>query len=153
MSSKAKKKSTSAARAEGEQRTKRAKIKVVEGGIEGEVMRGDGKPVMAFVPVISTNKSKQPRAKKEPKPKAPKRVSLVDAAAQILAESGATMKVTELYAAVETSGLWTPGAGKTPKATLAAAIIREIAQKGDGARFKKVDRGAFAAAAGKQAQP
>lgn len=149
MSSKAKKKSASVS---GAPRTKQSKIKVVEGGVEGEVARGDGATVMAFVPVIPTEPTKKPRTKKEPKPKAPKRISLIDAAAQILVETGATMKVTEIYAAVETSGLWTPGAGKTPKATLAAGIIREIAQKGDGARFKKVDRGAYAAAAGKQAQ-
>ena len=39
-------------------------------------------------------------------------------------------------------GLWSPG-GKTPHATLYAAIIREIAKKGKDARFKKVARGQF----------
>ena len=36
-----------------------------------------------------------------------------------------------------------PG-GKTPHATLYAAMLREIANKGAKARFKKVDRGLFA---------
>ncbi len=47
-------------------------------------------------------------------------------------------------------GLWSPG-GKTPHATLYAAIIREIAKKGKDARFKKVDRGRFALAGKKGA--
>jgi len=33
--------------------------------------------------------------------------------------------------------------GKTPAATLYSAIIREIAKKGDDARFEKVERGKF----------
>ena len=40
-------------------------------------------------------------------------------------------------------GLWTTG-GKTPQATLYAAIIREIDKKGKDSRFRKVDRGLFA---------
>ena len=35
--------------------------------------------------------------------------------------------------------------GKTPHATVYSAIIREIAAKGKESRFKKVDRGRFAA--------
>ena len=34
-------------------------------------------------------------------------------------------------------GLWTPGAGKTPEQTLYSAIMREIKDKGDAARFRK----------------
>jgi len=39
-------------------------------------------------------------------------------------------------------GLWKTS-GKTPAATLYAAIIREIAAKGKEARFRKVGRGQF----------
>ncbi|MHC4983597.1 MAG: winged helix-turn-helix domain-containing protein [Planctomycetota bacterium] len=39
-------------------------------------------------------------------------------------------------------GLWKTN-GKTPAATVYAAIICEIATKGDKARFRKVDRGKF----------
>jgi hypothetical protein len=39
--------------------------------------------------------------------------------------------------------MWTTK-GKTPAATLYAAILREIQKKGSEARFKKVDRGQFA---------
>ena len=41
-------------------------------------------------------------------------------------------------------GLWSSPKGKTPHATLYAAILREINAKGKAARFKKVDRGQFA---------
>jgi hypothetical protein len=41
-------------------------------------------------------------------------------------------------------GYWKSG-GRTPHATIYSAIIREIAAKGKGARFRKVGRGQFAA--------
>jgi hypothetical protein len=41
--------------------------------------------------------------------------------------------------------LWTSPGGKTPWATLFSAILREIATKGEDARFKKTERGKFAA--------
>jgi hypothetical protein len=40
---------------------------------------------------------------------------------------------------------WTSPGGKTPAATLYAAIIRHIAVKGDEARFRKTGKGTFAA--------
>jgi hypothetical protein len=39
-------------------------------------------------------------------------------------------------------GLWKTG-GKTPAATVYAAIIRRIAVKGEPSRFRKVERGEF----------
>ena len=42
-------------------------------------------------------------------------------------------------------GLWQTK-GKTPAASLYAAIIREIAKKGEAARFRKVSAGKFALA-------
>ncbi len=42
------------------------------------------------------------------------------------------------------AGLWTTS-GKTPAATIYAAMLREIAAKGAGSRFRKVRRGLFAA--------
>ena len=43
-------------------------------------------------------------------------------------------------------GLWKSKSGKTPEATVYAAIIREIHDKGVDSRFEKKDRGLFAAA-------
>jgi hypothetical protein len=48
-------------------------------------------------------------------------------------------------------GLWSSPNGKTPEATLYAAMIREIRTKGSEARFQKVERGMFAHQTGKEA--
>jgi hypothetical protein len=94
--------------------------------------------------------AKQPKAAKAPKAK---KVSALDAAAQVLAKAKAPMRAKELIAAMAARGLWTSPGGKTPEATLYAAMLREIGKKGDASRFRKVDRGAFvhAATAGKGA--
>lgn len=91
---------------------------------------------------------KAPKAKKakEPKEKKPKRVSALDAAAQVLAAAAEPMRAKAIVEAMEAKGLWKSPGGKTPDATLYAAMTREISSKGDKARFKKTDRGLFAAA-------
>ncbi len=53
------------------------------------------------------------------------------------------MRAQELIAAMAEQGLWSSPAGKTPHATLYAAMLREITAKGKEARFTKVDRGLF----------
>jgi len=73
----------------------------------------------------------------------PKRVSAIDAAAQVLQTSGVAMNSKEMIAALLEQGLWTSPAGKTPHATLYSAILREIGHKGEAARFRKVERGRF----------
>jgi len=88
----------------------------------------------------AAKKAKAKKAGGEPKPK---RVSALDAAAQVLAKAKEPMGAKDLIAAMAEQGLWSSPAGATPHATLYAAIIREIGTKGDAARFKKVDRGLF----------
>jgi hypothetical protein len=88
---------------------------------------------------------KQPKEKKAPKPK---RVSALDAAAIIIAKADKPMRAVDLVAQMEAKGLWKSPGGKTPEATLYAAIIREIAAKGKEARFAKHDRGLFVAGKG-----
>ncbi|MFO0836900.1 MAG: HTH domain-containing protein [Phycisphaerae bacterium] len=78
----------------------------------------------------------------------PKRVSALDAAAQVLKSGGKSMRSTEMIAAMAEQGLWTSPNGKTPHATLYAAILREISAKGGEARFRKTDRGQFEYAGG-----
>ena len=75
-----------------------------------------------------------------------KKLSAIDAAAQVLASSKEPMNCKALIEALATKGLWTSPGGKTPHATLYSAILREIATKGKEARFKKTERGHFAAA-------
>lgn len=130
--------SNSAARADGAAKTERAR-KAAIAEIEAR-----------------TTASPKPGAKKQrdgagakakrgvaPKRSKPKRVSALDAAAQVLAKATKPMRAKELIAEMSAKGLWKSPDGKTPEATLYAAIIREIAAKGDKARFKKHERGVF----------
>lgn len=77
--------------------------------------------------------------------KTERRMSLIDAAAQVLAESDEPLNTKEMVERVVEHGLWTPGSGKTPAATLYSSILRETKKKGDEARFAKVERGRFEA--------
>ena len=71
-----------------------------------------------------------------------KRSSGLDAAAQVLAGAAEPLNTKEMVARMLAKGLWKTS-GKTPAATIYAAIIREIATKGKDARFRKVARGRF----------
>jgi hypothetical protein len=89
----------------------------------------------------SEAKPKEPaqRATREPRAKRP---SGLDAAAAVLAEAGTPLNAKEMVERMLATGLWQTG-GKTPSATIYAAIIREIAAKQDKSRFRKTDRGKF----------
>lgn len=89
-----------------------------------------------------STKGKPAMAPKTPKPK---RTSALDAAASVLATAKEPMTSKALIDAMAARGLWTSPGGKTPEATLYAAMTREIGAKGREARFKKVDRGLFVA--------
>ncbi len=84
------------------------------------------------------------RAKKPASEPKPKRLSALDAAAEVLKTEGKPMNAKELIAAMAEQGLWTSPGGKTPHATLYAAMMREARDKGDAARFRKLGRGQFA---------
>lgn len=89
----------------------------------------------------------KPKAKKE---KAEKKLSLIDAAVQVLGKSGGEpMATKQMIEKITEQDLWSPrSGGKTPHATLYSAILREIQMKGNGARFQKVERGRFTLAKG-----
>lgn len=133
-------KSKSAARADGAAKTERLR-KAALAEIQDRL---DGKPAEAK----PAKSGKAPKAPKAPKEKKPKRVSALDAAAQVIAGAKAPMRAKEMVAEMEAKGLWKSPGGKTPEATLYAAIIREIAAKGEKARFKKHDKGLFVAGKG-----
>ena len=84
-------------------------------------------------------------AKAKPAEKKPKKVSAIDAAARVLSEAKEPMNCQELIKAMADKGYWASPGGKTPWATLYSALTREIATKGKDARFKKTERGKFAA--------
>lgn len=86
----------------------------------------------------------KPKAERKPASDAkPKRVSALDAAAEVLKKAGKPMRSQEMITAMADQGLWSSPNGKTPHATLYAAILREIGAKGGEARFRKTDRGQF----------
>ncbi len=96
-----------------------------------------------------TAKAKKTTGKKASTPKATKqaktkRVSAIDAAAEVLQKRGEPMNARDLIAAMTKQGLWTSPNGKTPHATLYAAMLREMSAKGAKSRFKKTGRGLFA---------
>lgn len=74
-----------------------------------------------------------------------KKLSAIDAAAQVLVDSKTAMNAKEMIEAMAAKNLWSSPGGKTPHATLYSAILREINEKGNDARFKKTERGKFAA--------
>ncbi len=103
---------------------------------------------------------RQAKSKAEPEPKAkpskkskattagatkPKKLSLLAAAYRVLKDAGTPLSCKAIVEAAGRKGLWTSPNGQTPHATLYSAILREIATKGEAARFQKVDRGQFAA--------
>jgi hypothetical protein len=76
------------------------------------------------------------------KPTKLKKVSGLDAAAQVLKNVDAPMRCKDIVQTMLDKGMWTTG-GATPWATIYAAILREIQTKGSQSRFQKTDRGLF----------
>ncbi len=78
----------------------------------------------------------------KPPPRKRHGLSGLDAAAKVLAGAGKPMRCAEIVERVLARGLWKSG-GKTPGATMNAAMIREIRDKGKQSRFRKAARGLF----------
>ena len=72
------------------------------------------------------------------------KLSMLDAAAKVLSRSPEAMSTREMIDAMAKKRLWKSPNGQTPRATLSAAVAREIKTKGKDARFKKTERGRFA---------
>ncbi len=97
-------------------------------------------------PKKTSKKQAEPKSVTAKKAHAKKRdgkLSALDAAAKVLGESKEPMAAKEMIDAMAAKGYWKSPGGKTPQATLYAAIIREISTKGKEARFKKTERGHF----------
>jgi len=92
-----------------------------------------------------TKKAAAPKANGKLKIAKEKRTSALDAAHAVLVKAGGAMASKELITAMAEQGLWQSPGGKTPWATLYAAMSREIALKGKDSRFKKIERGKFEA--------
>jgi hypothetical protein len=116
----------------------------------GRAVSGKHKKIAAG----KTKSAKPPKAKESRaraasesggREKKAKRISGLDAAAKVLAESKEPMNSQAIIKAMAEKGYWSSPKGKTPHATLHAAIGREIKEKGKDARFVKKDRGLFVA--------
>ena len=89
---------------------------------------------------LKTKKQNSKRAMKRKKPE--KALSGLDAAAKILGDAKEPLDSKTIVERALAGGLWQTS-GKTPSATVYAAMIREIAKKGEVARFVRVERGKF----------
>ena len=96
-------------------------------------------------PKGKTGKTKGAKSGKAKKASGPKKLSAINAAAEVLTDAKDPMTCQELIEAMEKKGLWTSPGGKTPAATLYSAILREIQNRGADSRFTKTERGKFAA--------
>lgn len=83
-----------------------------------------------------------PESGSSPRPE--KKLSLLNAAAQVLAACREPMNCKEIIAKAVEMGLWTPTGAKTPEQTLYSGIFREI-KSTDEPRFKKSEtrKGSF----------
>ncbi len=95
----------------------------------------------ATIPPKTTKATAQPAI--PPQADKPKRLSALDAAAEVLKETGKAMNCKVLVAEMAKRDLWTSPQGRTPHATLSSGIMREIRAKGSKARFEKADRGQY----------
>ena len=91
-------------------------------------------------PGLKATRTEAPKAE----PKKARKMGALDAAAIVLADAGKPMRSKDLIAEMAKRGLWTSPGGKTPEATLYAAILREIGAKGTAARFARAGKGEFA---------
>ena len=92
--------------------------------------------------VKAAEEGRQAKKAKAAKPKGERKPGILTLAADVLKDAKAPMDCKTIVEKVLAKGLWHTK-GKTPAATLYAAIIREIAVKGKESRFRKVDREQF----------
>ena len=93
-------------------------------------------------PAEKPARTRKTKAAKEPAPTKGS-LSQLDAAVKVLGEASGSLTTKEMVEAMTAKNYWTSPGGKTPHATLYSAILRELQNKGDAARFVKTDRGHF----------
>jgi len=87
-------------------------------------------------------KDEQPKTAVKTMLKKERKIGGLDAAVLVLREAGTPMRIGDIVRTAIEKGYWSSG-GKTPHATVSAAVGREIATKGTASRFRKVDRSRF----------
>jgi hypothetical protein len=106
--------------------------------------RSDGQTTSARADTKADTPVPPKRHRKAPAVSKEKKLSALDASAKVLAEMGTDMTCQELIEGMAQRGYWTSPKGRTPAATLYAAILRETQIKGATSRFVKTERGKFA---------
>jgi len=113
------------------------------------VAKGQQAKAAKPAPAAKTGKAKTPpvvNAVKTPQATTAaktKKIGGLDAAAMILKAKGEPMTCKAIMDEILAKSMWKTN-GKTPAATIYAAMLREI-RKGPQSRFRKTDRGLFAA--------
>jgi hypothetical protein len=102
-------------------------------------------PQTSLPPATATAAAQPPPDRRTQKASSAPKLSALDAAAQVLTETGTALTCQELIQVMADKGYWTSPGGKTPAATLYAAILKELKTKGVQARFLKTAPGKFAA--------
>ncbi len=92
----------------------------------------------------ATKKTPAKAARAKPAKQADGKLSAINAAAKVLAETKQALNCKELVEAMADKGYWKSPGGQTPDRTLYSALARDIQKKGKDSRFKKADRGQFA---------
>jgi hypothetical protein len=102
------------------------------------------KKAPAKSPALPTPESKSSGAPAPTGAPAPKKYRALEAAAQVLRETGRPMSCPELIEQMAAKGYWSSPKGKTPASTLYAALMREVQLKGEASRFVKTGPGRLA---------
>ena len=99
-------------------------------------------PAPATDPDPTSKKAKKLKVKADLKPK---KLSMIKAALQVLQDRKVPMTCPEMIDVMATERLWVSSGGKTPAASLYAALSRSIKDEGKASAFRKTERGKFEA--------
>lgn len=124
-------------------REKAAKVAAMRKEVAEKLAKPDPELDAAMKTAEENRKAKKAKAAK---PKGERKPGLLALAADVLKDASAPMNCRTIVEKVLAQGVWQTK-GKTPSATLYAAIIREIAAKGKDARFRKTGKNLFEAVA------
>lgn len=104
-------------------------------------------PTVSIEPVAEPetieNEAPNPAPECTTAPKKEKKLSLMDAAVEVLKQSGEPMNTREMVKAATDSGLWIPTDCKTPEQTLYGSIFREMKIKENPRIVKSSVKGKF----------
>ena len=104
-------------------------------------------PTVSIEPVAEPetieNEAPNPAPECTTAPRKEKKLSLIDAAVEVLKQSGEPMNTREMVKAATDSGLWIPTDCKTPEQTLYGSIFREMKIKENPRIVKSSVKGKF----------